>query len=102
MDQVPNEASHSKEIQNRKKWRLIGAFVLLAMFACWATAATLTYGIAYRGLSLYWAPLAAIAGFSGEVCLVIALSFLGFKQFTKRFETLKLRWKKMRNKGNAD
>jgi uncharacterized membrane protein len=58
MDQVLNEASHSEEIQSRKKWRVISAFVMLAMFACWATAATLTYGIAYRGVSLYWAPLA--------------------------------------------
>jgi hypothetical protein len=92
---------NAEAARDRKKWRTIGGFVLLTTLACWATAATLTYGIAFRGVSIYWAPFAAIAGFSGEVCLVIALSLFGFKQFTKRFEALKLRWQKLRNKRNG-
>jgi hypothetical protein len=92
---------NSGAARDRKKWRTIGAFVLLATLTCWATAATLTYGISFRGVSIYWAPFAATAGFSGEVCLVITFALFGFKQFTKRFEALKLRWQKLRNKRNG-
>ena len=70
-------------------WRAVGVGILAVTSACWITAASLTYGIAFHGVSPYWLPVAAVAGFSGEICLVIGLSLLGFKQFANRFEALK-------------
>lgn len=72
-----------------RDWRVVGVGLLAVTSACWMTAGALTYGITFLGASPYWIPVAAVTGFSGEICLVIGLSMLGFKQFEKRFAALK-------------
>jgi hypothetical protein len=68
---------------------MVGIGILALTTLCWLVAGTLTYSIAFLEVSALWLPVAAVAGFSGEICLVIGLSLLGFKQFTKRFEAIR-------------
>jgi membrane associated rhomboid family serine protease len=91
------EPSPKDGAQSQGKWRLLGLLVLTVTLLCWATAGGLTNAIAFNGVSPIWLPVAAIAGFSGEISLVIGLSLLGFQQLSKRFESLKALSAKLRS-----
>jgi hypothetical protein len=93
---LPAKSPAKSPVKSPAKWRIIGIAVLVLTAIFWLTAATLTYAIAFLNVSPYWLPVAAAAGFSGEVCLVIGLSLLGVKFFAKRFEAIKgfaIRWR---------
>jgi hypothetical protein len=88
LEQDSDDALPKGGKQSQGKWRWLGILVLVVTLICWGTAGSLTYAVAFHGVSPFWLPAAAIAGFSGEVSLVIGLSLLSFKLFKKRFEAL--------------